>query len=329
MLPLLKIILKTRDEDFLIEAWIQYYIKLVGAENIIIYDDNSISEKVLEVYKKYSFLDIRKLPKNVHSVENLHRYEDLKQELKKSCQYWAFFDTDEFLCYFDSIQNCINNTQLMNYLHNNSTRNAFTTIWVPNLYDGVDFTSINDVTRFKFNLNSWHYLFGKTIISSSAIERLNGTAWHNSCLGSKKLDSIPIDREDLTFTGNLLLLHLQDVNWPIRIQTKVSFLKHTNKMVFTSIEDLVYQISKLEKKQHHALGPVFDYYTDKDKFLAKRRNINLNAPTLVTNIISSTIEDKETYSKFLNPHKDVIGFFKKIFVEAFSRYKNLNIILDE
>jgi len=99
-------------------------------------------------------------------------------------------------------------------------------------------------------------------------------------------------------------------------------------MAFTSIEDLIYQISKLKTKN----GPqrvVFEYYTDKDKFLASRRSNNTKKPTLVTNVISSTIEDKETYSKFLNPHKDVIEFFKKIFVEAFSRYKKLNLILDE
>jgi|GEM_PF-1639018 len=50
----LKIILKTKDEDGLLEHWILYHASIVGFENLVIFDHSSTSEKVKDIYKKYA-----------------------------------------------------------------------------------------------------------------------------------------------------------------------------------------------------------------------------------------------------------------------------------
>jgi hypothetical protein len=93
-----KIILKTKNEDDLIDIWIRYYYKMVGKENIIIFDNNSTSHKVLDVYKEHSIKTIQiKSPNSIHSYHNNKNFYD---DLFTNCDWFSILDTDEFLCVY-------------------------------------------------------------------------------------------------------------------------------------------------------------------------------------------------------------------------------------
>jgi hypothetical protein len=50
----IKIVLKTKNDRFLIDRWIRHHSKIVGLENLIIYDNMSDDHEVLSVYREYA-----------------------------------------------------------------------------------------------------------------------------------------------------------------------------------------------------------------------------------------------------------------------------------
>lgn len=52
----------TRDEPGLIDAWLTYHSRIFGAENIVLYDNNSSDPVVFEVYAKHPKIDLRSTP---------------------------------------------------------------------------------------------------------------------------------------------------------------------------------------------------------------------------------------------------------------------------
>ena len=47
-----KILLKTKDDPFLLERWISHHQRIVGPDNIIIFDNMSTNPAVLYLYEK-------------------------------------------------------------------------------------------------------------------------------------------------------------------------------------------------------------------------------------------------------------------------------------
>jgi len=100
----IKVFCVTKDEYDLIEDFILYYGYLFGYENLIIIDNNSINQEVLDIYEKY-------LPKGI----NLYKepsYEGNGQAVmfnkymnmyKNSCDFMLGLDTDEFLVSIDQL----------------------------------------------------------------------------------------------------------------------------------------------------------------------------------------------------------------------------------
>jgi hypothetical protein len=328
MKAIFKVVLKTKNEDFLIEPWIKYYINLVGAENIIIWDDNSTSKKTLEVYEKYSSLDIRKIPSasevpHMVSPDSLHTYRELQEELKKTCHFWALFDTDEFLCFFDHQQQKIDNAQLLQFMRSHIDRVVFPTTWIFNMYEGKDFESIDEVVNFKFNLTEFNLQKGKAIVASSAVgEKIGRNVGHNSSL------NISHKKIDLLDCPQFLLLHLQDVNWKIRVNTKIDFCRSLAGLKFLDTQDLLRQLSVIKKRNYYQ-EEIFQYYTDIDKFLAKRtaNNIVKNLPFLVTDVIPATINGGATHTELVNFSKNTKEYLQQLFLQGFAKFDKLSLRL--
>jgi hypothetical protein len=98
----IKVILKTKDDPIMLEDWIQHHAKIAGINNLIIFDNCSTSETVLQTYGKYKdeviiirhegFID---LPHNVKFFPELYA------ALRASCDYYTFLDTDERLVWME------------------------------------------------------------------------------------------------------------------------------------------------------------------------------------------------------------------------------------
>ena len=103
MIPTLKIFIMTKDEHDLIEDFIIYHGELIGYENLVIIDNGSTHQKVLDIYKKYS------------DRINLHYelgFEGMKQSdymckyfdmYRNKCKFVLGFDTDEFIYQINEI----------------------------------------------------------------------------------------------------------------------------------------------------------------------------------------------------------------------------------
>jgi len=116
-MTLAKIFCMTKNEYDLIEDFILYYGYLFGYENIIIIDNCSTNETVLEVYKKYEPLGIIIYYESDYTNGNQGIiFTKYMNQYKMECEYLIGLDTDEFLFSCEStsfhkedIHNILNN----------------------------------------------------------------------------------------------------------------------------------------------------------------------------------------------------------------------------
>ena len=318
MKSLLKIILKTKDEEFLLETWIKYYIKLVGAENIIIFDDHSASQKVLNIYKKYP-IEVREIPK-LFNINALHCHKDLHKEMKDICDYYAIIDTDEFLCFYDYEKDQIDNSKLLPFIQKNNKELAFPTTWIYNLYNGNDIACVEDVVDFDFNLTSSNTRLGKFIASSCG--GAGGNIGHNSTI-----NPVGVEKFNLKCFPELFLLHINNANWEHRIKNRINYAANVGEK-FDSLEDLLSELKTKEKKPYYE-NEILWYFTDKNKFLNNKisKNYEKNLPILKTNIIKSFIEDSTCNTNFLNFLGDKKDFIKNLFKKGFKETEKFNLLV--
>lgn len=311
-LPPLKIVLKTKDEDFLIASWLEYYKNLVGEENIIVYDDNSTSEHVLNTYKKYKNIDFRKIPKDFAHIDRLHAYRKLHQEMQQTCMYYAILDTDEFLCFFDYAEKTIDNTKLLDFILNNSHRDAFPTTWIFNLYDGSDFPQLTDVTNFNLQLNKVNVELGKIIASSSGAAGVN--IGHNGCAGTHAPKKVKMQA-----CPELLLLHINNANWESRIKSKINLAKNFGAK-FNTIEELLKQIENKSKKTYYDIE-IFEYYTNKENFLKNKTATRItDHPVMTSNVFASWIDGQRvSKTSFTGFNFDLRSHICNLFSKNFNK----------
>ena len=94
----LKIGLKTKDEALFLERWIAHHARIVGLENLVIVDNMSSDEQVHAVYRKYqSSVPIVRFDGFYDSLHDGGVVPQLYNALARSCDYFLFLDTDEFL----------------------------------------------------------------------------------------------------------------------------------------------------------------------------------------------------------------------------------------
>ena len=90
-----KVICVTKDEYDLIETFIVFYGKIFGYNNVIIIDNGSTDQRVLDVYKKYPEVEVRVDAFCFQQVtEVMTKY---IIEYKDTCDYMLLLETDEYL----------------------------------------------------------------------------------------------------------------------------------------------------------------------------------------------------------------------------------------
>jgi hypothetical protein len=93
-----KILLKTKDDPYFLESWIQHHARIVGLNNLIIFDNMSSNEQVRKTYEKYQFdIPIIQFEGNHNALHHAEAYPELYECLEQACQFYVFLDTDEFL----------------------------------------------------------------------------------------------------------------------------------------------------------------------------------------------------------------------------------------
>ena len=268
-----KIILKTKNEDDLIDIWIRYYSKMVGKENLIIFDNNSTSQKVLDAYKEHG-IEIKKIdvPNNVH---HYHLNVDFYENIFSGCDWFAVLDTDEFLCVYKDGK--FSTDGVLDVLGNTSHKVLGST-WLRQIHSG------ESVEYFKINKSNHNRDYGKAIFNTSYQEIRD---YKNVIYGHN------IFCKDACLDSNLFLLHLDRTNPEIRIKNclemclissshqckdveKNELRKKVNKELqlikatkIPSNEFLYMTFSDDFMSSTHKLKELQLYYSDKDTYLKK------------------------------------------------------------
>jgi len=99
----LKIILKTKNDPWLLDKWIQHHARIVGHAGLVIADNRSSDPRVLETYRRtknhvtmFSFSGFH------NRIHDRHLFAPLYRALKSSCKHTLVIDTDEFLISIDN-----------------------------------------------------------------------------------------------------------------------------------------------------------------------------------------------------------------------------------
>jgi hypothetical protein len=298
-----KIILKTKNEDDLIDIWIRYYSKMVGKENLIIFDNNSTSQKVLDTYKKHD-IETRQIesPNSIHSYDNNKNFYD---DLFTKCDWFSILDTDEFLCVY---KNGNFSAEHVIDLLETSNKQVLGSIWLDHMHmgDSKEYFKINQVPYIcapKHNKNH-----GKAVYRPTYSEIRNIPYGHNACC------------RDAWIESGLFLLHVDRTSPEIRIKNCLEMsLANTIEnhpdiyKELKLIQDGVYNEDFLNKKFEdnsvcslHKIREVQEYYLDKYSYIKKY--YGSEREYIRTNLIDNYIYAAEYKQEIVSKNSDFLGF---------------------
>ncbi|MBA6122366.1 glycosyltransferase family 92 protein [Pseudomonas juntendi] len=165
----LKIVLKIKDDWEMFPDFFDHHAKIVGAQNIYVFDNNSTNAELLDKYKKLP------IPENVFSFDTFHndihspeKFTPLYQALQHSSRHFTFLDSDERL-YLMSEEGY--STSIIEYLSQLDV--SIPGIWLSNAPGSKNIFSIGDSGEKLETGLTW----GKPIFSSYT--KLDGYINHN------------------------------------------------------------------------------------------------------------------------------------------------------
>ena len=297
-----KIILKTKNEDDLIDIWIRYYSKMVGKENLIIFDNNSTSQKVLDAYKEHDIATIQiKSPNSIHSYHNNKNFYD---DLFASCDWFSILDTDEFLCVY---KNGIFSAEGVLELLANSDKQVLGSIWLDHMHvgDSKEYFKINQVPYICAPRHNKNH--GKATYRTSYSRVHNINYGHNACC------------KDTWIESGLFLLHVDRTNPEIRVKNCLEMaLANTIQKQPEIYKELqlikngTYNNDFLNKKFEdnsvlglHKIREVQEYYLDKCSYIKKY--YGSDREYIRTNVINSYVYGTEYKQKIVSNNTDFLG----------------------
>ena len=192
---LFKIVLKTKDDPYFLESWIQHHARIVGLRNLVIFDNMSTNAQVLAIYAKYGAeFPIARFHGNHNALHHTTDYPELYECLTDACRFYMFLDTDEFLVFLNEDDTYFCDHRIVDFLQAHDRLDVFPGTWLPNA-TGSDrrFVIGTSVEEFTYRLAA-----GKAIIRAGAGHR--GFLNHNNNLDKRFFagDLIP----------NFFVLHL-------------------------------------------------------------------------------------------------------------------------
>jgi hypothetical protein len=218
----LKILLKTQNEPLMLREWIEHHSRIVGASGILIFDHGSTDPQVEEIYSTLSAQIRICRYQNFHNIIHHRRYHpELYDALQKSCKYYIFLDTDEYLIHTDG-NAFISDHKIADAICHDPDIPFYPGVWLQNVMGYKD--------RFQLSVNM-HTLIG-------------GLKWGKPILASH-LNAAEIQMQNMqvfeSYAGknlitNFMVLHRSMLSPNQRIQANLR--KLVAYKVIKSIDDL-------------------------------------------------------------------------------------------
>lgn len=231
-----KVVLKTKDEVYFIERWIQHYLELLGTDAILpVFDHMSTNPLVYEIYEKYAdniLLIQHSWGFNTVHVTNLMY--PFYAALRASSTYYSFLDTDEFLYLYagGKLQSGAKVLQAMARFD----ANFLPTMWLNNTCYSERFFSFSG----KYQQLLHDFLHGKPILNSRAFKDDMHDILHNL--------HIPFSYRCVAPTP-FVLIHLSTANIARRIQVNMDKMVQTHILPDNMAFDILHELD-LEQVSH-------------------------------------------------------------------------------
>jgi len=303
-----KIILKTKNEYNLIDLWIQYYSKLVGKENILIFDNNSTDHRIFDIYNHHS-IQVQNIPKNPDSIHLYWWNKNFYEEIFASSDWFAVLDTDEFLCsYKDGVFSV---EGVLDILKNSSNNKILGSIWLSHMHSG------KSIEYFKVNTDKHNIYAGKAIIGTSYPLLRDIIYGHNASCINQNGD---IDAE---LSSGLVLLHLDRIDPESRIQNCIDMVLQSIRGQSTEEQEIFSALQQLKNNGNlddktflykdynhiqmngiHKLREVQLYYRDKENYL--RTFYSTQDHYIRTNIIRNYLYNEPYIQEIVPSNSDFL-----------------------
>jgi hypothetical protein len=212
----LKIVMKTKNENFFIEKWIQHHIKLLKDTRLIIFDNMSTDEHVIGIYKKYEKnILLVKFDGFMDAIHMAHLFMPLYRDLSRSSLFFTIIDSDEYLYLYDG-NKIINDGSIVSLLEDSQDAHFFAPCWINNINADEKLLSFNP-------LNLWSFHMGKPVVNAKIIPEFEIALSKYNCPILHHTKDLPLSVYGKAPT-RFLLLHLKNLNRYQRIRANMEKL---------------------------------------------------------------------------------------------------------
>lgn len=289
-----RILLKTKNEEYLIERWINHYVKIINDKSsILIFDNSSTRNSVFDIYKQYEDkITLIKYSCHFNYIHSPQIFPDLYKAIWDSSKFYLFIDTDEFLYLYDE-EKVIKDSRITSLLQQSPEVKFFPTFWFKNAYFK------ENVFSFRASREYMRYLIamGKPIINSAKLrDKIQNPMAHAL--------QMPISVYGVS-PACFLLLHLNTLSKEQRIRVNMDKLM-----------------------QYGIIEHSYDFFTvlniDIDKIA------NENAKYFIKEI-RHLISSPDNYDDTIGPghiemlHDETLKFYPDESKHIFQRYVNKNV----
>jgi hypothetical protein len=226
----LKILLKTKNDRWLLEDWIKHHSGVCGMSSLIVFDNDSDDQSVIETYERLApELLVFKFSGHHNNLHFIDKNPELYRALAESCEFFIFLDTDEFIQWVDD-NGTYNSRILDNLSAGFETGGDFVCgIWLPNVswdatryWVGGDQKVLEDGVRW-----------GKPLLKSSVIN----TAFINHNIQAREAGLTAVS------CGSLIVQHRHRLYREQRMMSNVNKLRQ--RRVIVKLDDSLESIQKL------------------------------------------------------------------------------------
>jgi hypothetical protein len=211
-----KIVTKTKNENFFIEKWILHHIKILKYTKIIIFDNMTVDEYVINIYKKYEKnIILVKFDGFMDAIHMAHLFMPLYKALSRSSMFFTIIDSDEYLYLYDG-NKIINDSSITSFLEDSLNMHFFAPCWMDNINANEKLFSFNP-------RNLWSFHMGKPIVSSKIIPEFEIALSRYNCPILHHTKDLPLSVHGKAPT-RFLLLHLKNLNRYQRIRANMEKL---------------------------------------------------------------------------------------------------------